>query len=92
MKLIFGLLFGIGCIFGGYVIAGGKMGAIMAALPVKMMIIMGGALGAFVINNKPAVLKGAWAGIGKAAKGSKYSKARAMELLALLYEIGRAHV
>lgn len=87
MKLIFGLLFGIGCIFGGYVIAGGKMGAIMAALPVKMMIIMGGALGAFVINNKPAVLKGAWAGIGKAAKGSKYSKARAMELLALLYEI-----
>ncbi len=87
MKLIFGLLFGIGCIFGGYVIAGGKMGAILAALPVKMMIIMGGALGAFIINNKPAVLKGAWVGIGKAAKGSKYSKARAMELLALLYEI-----
>ena len=64
MKLIFGLLFGIGCIFGGYVIAGGKMGPILIALPVKMMIIMGGALGAFFINNEPKVLKGALAGIG----------------------------
>ncbi|MBA4253494.1 MAG: flagellar motor stator protein MotA [Comamonadaceae bacterium] len=87
MKLIFGLLFGIGCIFGGYVIAGGKMGPILIALPVKMMIIMGGALGAFVINNEPKVLKGALAGIGRAMKSSKYTKARYMELLALLYDI-----
>lgn len=87
MKLIFGLLFGIGCIFGGYVIAGGKMGPILLALPVKMMIIMGGALGAFVINNEPKVLKGALAGIGRAMKSSKYTKARYMELLALLYDI-----
>ncbi len=87
MKLIFGLLFGIGCIFGGYVIAGGKIGPILLALPVKMMIIMGGALGAFVINNEPKVLKGALAGIGRAMKSSKYTKARYMELLALLYDI-----
>ena len=87
MKLIFGLLFGIGCIFGGYVIAGGKMGPILLALPVKMMIIMGGALGAFVINNEPKVLKSALAGIGRAMKSSKYTKARYMELLALLYDI-----
>ena len=87
MKLIFGLLFGIGCIFGGYVITGGKMGPILIALPVKMMIIMGGALGAFVINNEPKVLKGALAGIGRAMKSSKYTKARYMELLALLYDI-----
>jgi len=87
MKLIFGLLFGIGCIFGGYVIAGGKMGPILIALPVKMMIIMGGALGAFFINNEPKVLKGALAGIGRAMKSSKYTKARYMELLALLYDI-----
>lgn len=87
MKLIFGLLFGIGCIFGGYVIAGGKMGPILIALPVKMMIIMGGALGAFVINNEPKVLKGALAGIARAMKSSKYTKARYMELLALLYDI-----
>ena len=87
MKLIFGLLFGIGCIFGGYVIAGGKMGPILIALPVKMMIIMGGALGAFVINNEPKVLKSALAGIGRAMKSSKYTKARYMELLALLYDI-----
>ena len=87
MKLIFGLLFGIGCIFGGYVIAGGKMGPILLALPVKMMIIMGGALGAFVINNEPKVLRSALAGIGRATKASKYTKARYLELLALLYDI-----
>ncbi len=87
MKLIIGFLFGIGCVFGGYMLAGGKMGPILVALPIKMMIIMGGALGAFIVNNKPEVLKGALAGIGKAMKPSKYNKARAMELLALQYEI-----
>ncbi|MEW5886605.1 MAG: flagellar motor stator protein MotA [Pseudomonadota bacterium] len=87
MKLIFGLVFGIGCIFGGYVLSGGKMGAILAALPIKMLIIMGGALGAFIINNNPKVLKGAVAGIGAAMKGSKHTKARYLDLLALLYDV-----
>jgi len=87
MKLIGGYLFALFCIFGGFMLAGGKMGPILAALPIEMLIIFGGAMGAFFVNNQPKVIKGALAGIGKAMKSSKYTKARAMELLALLYEI-----
>lgn len=87
MKLIFGYLFALGCVFGGFMLAGGKMGPILAALPTEMMIIMGGAMGAFVVTNQPKVIKGALSGVGRAMKNSKHTKARYMELLALLYDI-----
>ena len=38
-------------VFGGYVIAGGKIGIILHSLPYEMMMIAGAALGAFVIAN-----------------------------------------
>ena len=38
-------------VFGGYMIAGGKIGIILHALPFEMMMIAGAALGAFVISN-----------------------------------------
>jgi chemotaxis protein MotA len=51
------------------------------------MAILGGALGAFVVNNQPKVLKATLAALPGLLKGSKYTKARYMELLALLYDI-----
>ena len=38
-------------VFGGYAMAGGKIGIILHSLPFEMMIILGAALGAFVIGN-----------------------------------------
>jgi chemotaxis protein MotA len=35
-------------VFGGYALAGGKMGIILHSLPFEMMIILGAALGAFI--------------------------------------------
>jgi chemotaxis protein MotA len=87
MFVIVGWLIAIGCIFGVYVIHGGNMAVVLKALPWEMITIFGGALGAFVANNQPKVLKAAGRGLGQCFKGSKYSKARAMELLALIYEI-----
>jgi chemotaxis protein MotA len=87
MFVIIGWLIAIGCIFGVYVIHGGNMAVVLKALPWEMITIFGGALGAFVANNQPKVLKAAGKGLGACFKGSKYSKARAMELLALMYEI-----
>lgn len=87
MFVIIGYLVALGCIFGGFMIAGGNMMVIMKALPIEMMIIGGGALGAFVVNNQPKVLKATFKAIPMALKGSKYTKARYMELLALLYDI-----
>ncbi|MBA4266305.1 MAG: flagellar motor stator protein MotA [Comamonadaceae bacterium] len=87
MFVIIGYLLALGCIFGGFAIAGGNMGVIMAALPLEMLIIGGGAIGAFVVNNQPKVLKATMKAIPMALKGSKYTKERYMQLLALQYDL-----
>jgi chemotaxis protein MotA len=87
MFVIVGWLLAIGCIFGVYIAHGGNIGVILHALPFEMLTIFGGAIGAMVANNQPKVLKATMKGLGACFKGSKYSKARAMELLTLLYEI-----
>jgi chemotaxis protein MotA len=87
MFVIIGWLLAIGCIFGVYIAHGGNIAVILHALPFEMLTIFGGAIGAMVANNQPKVLKATMKGLGACFKGSKYSKARAMDLLALLYEI-----
>ncbi|AKJ30989.1 flagellar motor stator protein MotA [Caldimonas brevitalea] len=87
MFVIIGYVVALGCIFGGFIIHGGNMGVILSALPTELMVIGGGAAGAFIVNNQTKVLKATLASIPKLLKGSKYSKARYMELMALLYEI-----
>ncbi|HEX5686291.1 MAG TPA: flagellar motor stator protein MotA [Ideonella sp.] len=87
MFVIVGWLVAIGCIFGVFIAHGGNIGVVLRALPFELITIFGGAFGAFVANNQPKVLKATARGLASCFKGSKYSKARAMELLALLYEI-----
>jgi chemotaxis protein MotA len=87
MLVIIGYVVALGCIFGAYIIHGGNIAVIVHALPTEMMAIIGGALGAFAVNNQPKVLKATLAAIPKLLKGSKYSKARYMELMALLYDV-----
>jgi chemotaxis protein MotA len=87
MFVLIGWGIAIVCIFGVYIMHGGNIGVILKALPFEMLTIFGGALGAFVANNQMKVLKATGKGLVSCFKGSKYSKARAMELLALIYEI-----
>ena len=87
MIVIIGYVVALGCVFGGYIIAGGNIGVILKALPIETFIILGGAMGAFAVNNQPKLLKAVGGAFGKALKGSKYTKDRYMELLAMLYEI-----
>ena len=84
---IIGYLVCFGCIFGAYIIHGGNMQVIIKALPTEMMAILGGALGAFVVNNQPKVLKATGAALAGCFKGSKYTKDRYMELMAMLFEV-----
>jgi hypothetical protein len=44
-------------VFGGYVLAGGKMGIILKSLPFEMIMIGGAAIGAFLISNDMAAVK-----------------------------------
>jgi chemotaxis protein MotA len=87
MFVLIGYAVALGCIFGAYVLHGGNLAVIIHALPTELMAILGGALGAFVVNNQPKVVKATMAALPKLLKGSKYTKARYMELLALLYDI-----
>ena len=87
MFVIVGWLLALGCIFGVYIAHGGNISVILHALPFEMITIFGAALGAFLANNQMKVVKASLKGLGQCFKGSKFSKARYLELLALMYDI-----
>lgn len=87
MIVIVGYLVSMVCIFGVYIFHGGNISVILTALPFELITILGAALGAFAVNNQPKVLKATIALVPQALKGSKYTKARYMELLALMFDI-----
>ena len=66
---------------------GGNMTVVLAALPAEMMVIIGGALGAFVVNNQTKVIKSTLKAIPSAIKTSTHTKASYLELMALLFDI-----
>jgi chemotaxis protein MotA len=74
-------------VFGVFVVHGGNIGVVAMALPFEMITIGGAALGAFVATNPPKVLKATGRDLMACFKGSKYSKTRYLELMALLYDI-----
>jgi chemotaxis protein MotA len=84
---LIGYAVAMGCIFGAYIIHGGNIAVIAHAIPTEMMAIAGGSLGAFVVANQPKTLKAIGKALPTLLKGSKYTKARYMELMALLYDI-----
>ncbi|MEX1165702.1 MAG: flagellar motor stator protein MotA [Hydrogenophaga sp.] len=87
MFVIIGWVVALVCVFGVFIAHGGNMAPILAALPWEMGMIGGATLGAFLVNNQMTVIKGTLSGIGSCFKGSKYTKARYMELLSLQYDI-----
>jgi len=87
MFVVIGYLVVIGCVLGGYAIAGGQFGVILHAAPHELFVICGAALGAFLVGNSGKTIKATFQYIPKLLKGSKYSKARYMELMALLYDV-----
>ena len=87
MLVIVGWLVILVCVFGVYIAHGGNIMVILKALPFEMITIGGATLGAFVANNQMKVIKATLKGLGECFKGSKYTKARYMELMALLFDI-----
>lgn len=83
MKFLIGLIITIACIFGGYVGAHGKL--ILLWQPFEIIIIAGGAFGAFIVANPGHVITAALKGAFGLFKGGKYNKKVYMDLLTLLY-------
>ena len=85
MALIIGYIIVIASVLGGFALAGGHLGSLLQ--PVELIMIGGSAAGAFFISNPPKVIKAVFKAIPTLFKGSRHSKARYVDLLALLYEI-----
>jgi len=85
MFVIIGYAIVIGAILGGFLMAGGHVGVLIQ--PNEVLIILGGATGAFVVSNNPKVLKAVVGALISTLKGSKYNQAFYLETLTLLYRI-----
>ncbi|BCB26219.1 flagellar motor protein MotA [Sulfurimicrobium lacus] len=85
MLVIVGYLVVLGSVFGGFVMAGGHLAALLQ--PIELLMIGGAAAGAFLVGSGPKVMKATFKALPGIVKGSKYNKALYMELLALLFEI-----
>ena len=87
MFVIIGWVVCLVCVFGVFIIHGGNISVILHALPWEMLTIGGATVGAFLANNQMKVVKSTMKGLGACFKGSKYTKERYMELLALMFDI-----
>ena len=76
-------------VFGGYLLAGGKMAIILKTLPFEMIMIGGAALGAFVISNDMSAIKHTLKDVGKVFKGAHWKPQDYQDLLCLLFELIR---
>jgi chemotaxis protein MotA len=89
MMAIVGVVVLLVMVFGGFVVAGGNLGPVLAALPTEMMIIGGAAVGALLIGNSIALLKQVGAGFGKILKGPKFGKDDYLGAIALTMKLMR---
>lgn len=87
MFVIIGYALAMGCIFGGYILHGGNIMVVVHALPTEIMVIGGGAVGAFVVNNQPKVLKATMRTIPQVFKGSRHTKTHYLDLMAMLFDV-----
>jgi len=85
MKLIIGLLLVIGTVFGGYVLSHGDLMALYQ--PYELLIIGGGAAGAFVIANPGSVIKKVMKEVPGLASSSPYNKKMYLDLLTLMFKL-----
>ncbi len=85
MLVIVGYIVVCGSIFGGFALAGGHLGALWQ--PLELLMIFGGAIGAFFVGNNMTAIKATLKDMPTLLKGSKYTKDAYMELMALLYEL-----
>lgn len=74
-------------VFGGFIISGGDMGAVLHALPIEMMVIGGAAVGSLVIGNSMTELKALGGGIMAVLKGPTYKKQDFLDCIFLVSKL-----
>ena len=87
MLSIVGLVIVFGCVFGGFIMAGGSMAPIIKAATVETFIIGGAAIGAMVAGNSMTIVKGFFGGIGHILSGPKFNKQDFLDCIFLVSKI-----
>jgi len=82
---IIGTLVVLGSVIGGFLMGGSSI--LLLWHPLEIVVIIGGALGAFLISNPFKVVKASFIGALGVAKGSRYGRAEYILLLKLVYDI-----
>ena len=72
-------------IFGGFIMAGGHIAALLQ--PIELLMIFGGAAGAFLVGNETKTIRATIKALPSLLQGSQYSKKLYMDLLAMMFEI-----
>ncbi|MFZ1179937.1 MAG: flagellar motor stator protein MotA [Herbaspirillum sp.] len=85
MLVIIGYVIVAASVFGGFVMAGGHLSALLQ--PIELLMIGGAAVGAFLVGNNGKAIKAILKTLPSVLKGSSYSKALYMELMSLLFEL-----
>ena len=85
MLVLVGSLIVVVCVLGGYVMSHGQLLALWQ--PYELIIIGGGALGAFLTANPGKVVKSSLREIAGLVKPPRYRREDYVDLLALLYDI-----
>jgi len=85
LLVIVGYLVVMGCVFGGFALAGGHLASLWQ--PIELLMIGGAAVGAFIVGNTGKSIKATIKAFPSIFKGSKYSKNMYMELMALQFDV-----
>jgi chemotaxis protein MotA len=85
LLVILGYFVVIASVFGGFILAGGHLAALLQ--PVELLMIGGAALGSFFVGNSNKAIKATFRALPTLLQGTKYTKTLYMELMALLFEI-----
>lgn len=80
-----GFLVILACVFGSFIISGGKMDIVLHALPHEMMAIAGASVGAFLVANSMGTVKSAAKGVARSFKKPRWTEADYRDLLALMF-------
>jgi chemotaxis protein MotA len=85
VAVIVGIIIVLGAIFGGFVLEGGHLAPLFQ--PYELMMIAGGALGAFVISNDRQSAKATLDSLRTILQSTKQDRALYMDVLSLLYDV-----
>lgn len=87
MGILIGMIVTLGCVLGGYMAMGGKLGVLNQ--PFEFVIIGGAAIGIFLIANPLYIVKDTGASLMESFKNSVPTSEKYLQLLGLLYQLLR---